>query len=152
MNKEMLKQLRDTTGASIIKCKETLVATEWDLDKAIEQLQGRSAKIVQDKKNRQTLEGVIDTYLHGDRIGVMLEVNCETDFVAKNAEFKTLVKDVAIHIAATNPENVEMLLLEPFVKDEAITVAELINKAIVKLGENIVVRRFTRLEIGQTGF
>ncbi len=98
---------------------------------------------------REARAGLIGTYNHDGRIGVSVEVNCETDFVARNDIFKGLVKDLTMHIAASNPADVEELLAQPFIKDPAKTVGDLVKEHNAKLGENIVVRRFSRIALGE---
>ena len=98
---------------------------------------------------REARAGLIGSYVHDGRIGVLVEVNCETDFVAKTDEFKELVKDLTLHIAASDPENEKELLDQPFVKEPGKTVGEVVKQANAKLGENIVVRRFSRLALGE---
>ena len=101
------------------------------------------------RSEREARAGLIASYVHDGRIGVLVEVNCETDFVAKTDEFKELVKDLCLHIAASEPQNVEELLQQPFVKHPDQTVGDYIKEHIAKLGENIIVRRFSRMALGE---
>lgn len=191
----MVKELREKTGAGMMDCKKALTETNGDMEKAIDYLREKGLAAAAKKAGRVAAEGVVEAYIHmGGRIGVLVEVNCETDFVAKTPEFKELAKDIAMHIAASRPEYVkredipddvleherrlyrqialnegkpekivdkivegkidrfvkEVCLLEqPFVKDPDITVGQLIQSKIAKIGENITVRRFARFERGE---
>ena len=188
---ETIKKLRDTTGAGMMKAKEALEASEGDFDKALEYLREKGEATAAKRSGREARAGLIEGYVHSGRIGVLVEVNCETDFVARTDDFKQFARDIAMQIAATNPEflspeSVPADLLEkerkiytkeaagkpeavmskivegklakyyeqvcltrqPFVKDPDISVAELTTALIAKLGENIVIRRFERLELG----
>ncbi|HYU19314.1 MAG TPA: translation elongation factor Ts [Chloroflexota bacterium] len=158
-----IKQLRDETGAPVMDCKRALEEANGDLVVAKEKLRDRGAAIAEKKAGRVAAQGMIDSYIHGGgRIGVLVEVNCETDFVARNDDFRRLVHDIAMQIAATNPrwigneedapseypEGELPLLQQPFIRDEHRTVQSLVHEAIGKLGENLVVRRFSRYELG----
>ena len=187
-----VKELRDRTGLGMMDCKKALVETDGDIEKAIDLLRKRGLKSADARAGRTTGEGRIGHYLHmGGKIGVMVEMNCETDFVAKNEQFEALLKDISMQIAATSPrfvssesvpedvlarekdiyaeqvkgkpENIVEKILEgklqdfykqnclveqPFIKDGNVTVGEMIKSAIAKIGENIVVRRFVRYEVG----
>lgn len=191
-----VKELRDKTGAGMMDCKKALQETQGDLTKAIDYLRQKGLASASKKAGRVAAEGLIDSYIHtGNRIGVLVEVNCETDFVARNEIFKGLVQDVAKQIAAYSnveyiqvsdipaeiverekkiamgsdalkgkPEGVkekivqgklektlkEMCLMnQPFIRDQNITVEELVKQAIAQLGENIQVRRFSRFVLGE---
>ncbi|MGB9711253.1 MAG: translation elongation factor Ts [Thermodesulfovibrio sp.] len=190
---QMVKELREKTGAGMMECKKALEASGGDFDKAIEYLRQKGLATAQKKATRDAREGIITSYIHMDKIGVMLELNCETDFVARNEEFRQLGKDIAMHIAASNPQYIkredvpeevinkekeiykaqikgnkppqvvekiiegklekffeEMCLLEqPFIKEPEKKIKDLINEKIAKFGENIVVRRFVRFQVGQ---
>jgi elongation factor Ts len=193
---QSVKELREKTGAGMMDCKKALKETQGDMEKAIEYLRQKGLASAGKKAGRVAAEGLIDSYIHtGNRIGVLVEVNCETDFVARNEAFKTLVQDIAKQIAAYSnveyvkvsdippeiverekqvamgsdalqgkPENVkekivqgkiektlkEMCLMDqPFIRDQSITVEELVKQAIAQLGENIQVRRFSRFVLGE---
>ena len=187
-------ELRGRTGAGMMDCKKALTATEGDMEKAIDLLREKGLAAAAKKQSRIAAEGIVDSYVHmGGRVGVLLEVNCETDFVAKTDEFKELVHDIALQIVASAPEYVrreevkadhlehekeilaaqarnegkpekiiekmvqgrvdkfykEVCLLEqPFVKNPDITVEQLVNEKIAKIGEKISVRRFVRYKMG----
>jgi len=104
---QMVKELREKTGAGMMECKKALEASEGDFNKAIEFLRQKGLATAQKKASRSATEGIITSYIHMDKIGVMLELNCETDFVAKNEEFRQLAKDIAMHIAASNPQYIK---------------------------------------------
>jgi len=145
---EKIKQLRQKTNISIMECKKALEEAEGDEKKALEILEKSSQKKALKKSARETKQGLIEAYIHNNgQIGVILELNCETDFVAKNSQFKELAHDLAMHIAAMNPQDLKELLAQPFIKDEQKTIEDLINQTIAKLGENIKIRKFVRLEI-----
>ena len=190
-----VKELRVATGAPILDCKKALEHSKGDFDQAVDWLRKQGLSSVANKVGRDVSEGLIDSYIHpGNRVGVIVEVNCETDFVAKTDDFRALVHDILLHIAMANPlcidkddlpseslskeenlfreqalkegkpENIVdkvvagkidkyykqvCLLRQPFVKDEDQIIQDLINNAIAKFGENIVVHRFVRFELGQ---
>lgn len=189
-----IAELRGKTGLPMMECKKALVEAGGDEAKAIELLKKRGALKAASKSERSTKSGLIESYVHNGQIGVLLEVLTETDFVAKNDEFKNFVHDVALHIAASNPKYVKeeevpaqeldkekadlieqakaegkpeeiakkivegrmgkfyaeiCLLNQPFVKDQDVTIGELLTEKIAKIGENIVISRFVRFELGK---
>lgn len=192
---EMVKELRQATGAGVLNCKKALEASNGDLDEAVEYLREKGLAAAAKRADRAASDGVIGVYVHhGSRIAAMVELNCETDFVARTKEFQALAHDLAMQVAATQPqyltrENVppevietekqiyraqmanqnkpehildriiegkleklyqgDCLLEQPFIKDEDLTVDDLIKNAIARTGENIVLRRFVRYEIGE---
>ena len=128
--------------------KKALADADGDFAKALLVLQEMGAVVAKKKEGRVASAGVIDTYLHHDaRVGVLLELKSETDFVARNQEFKDLAHSIALHVAATDPENREALLEEPFIRDESRKIGDLITEASAKFGERIEISRFTRYEI-----
>jgi len=191
----MVKQLREKTGAPMMNCKKALVESNGDMDKAVTYLREKNLVTVSKKAGRATTEGIVSSYIHpGSKLGVMLELNCETDFVAQNDDFKELGKNIVMHIAALNPlyltrddvdpdvlnkekdiyitqaknsgkpENVwdkivtgrmekffsEVCLMEQtYIKDDKLTINDVINELIAKLGENISIRRFIRYQLGE---
>lgn len=197
VNAQMVRDLRERSGAGIMDCKEALKESGSDIDTAINYLRKKGLSKAAKKAGRQASEGVVSSYIHsGGRIGVLLEVNCETDFVARNEIFQNLVRDIAMHVAAVNPayidsedvpaEEIEKekeilteqakesgkpdkiipkivegrlakffeeqcLLKQKFVKDPDVIMEELLKSKITELGENIIVRRFTRYQLGDNG-
>ena len=193
---KQVKELRDTTGAGMMDCKKALQESDGDLQKAIEWLRQKGITSAAKKEGRVAAEGLVESYIHtGGRVGVLVEINCETDFVARRNEFKTLARDIAMQIAACpnvevvrtseidqgsierereiemgredlakKPENIRAkivdgriekrlkelsLLDQPFIKDQNITIEELIKQSVATLGENIQVRRFSRFTLGE---
>lgn len=147
-NINQIKQLRDETGASIVECKKALEESGGDKEKTIEILKKSQKILVSKKSEEEAKEGLIETYLHSNsKIGVLIEINCQTDFVAKNQEFKNLAHNLAMQIAATDPSDIEALLEQPFIKDPNKTIGDLISEYIAKLGESIKVSRFIRYQM-----
>jgi elongation factor Ts len=192
---EKVKELRDETGAGVMEAKKALEAAGGDFEKAAEALRIKGAAEAAERADREASEGVVEVYAHpGNRVGVMVELNCETDFVARNEQFQSLAHDLTLHVAAMQPRFVSIedvpqnlveresekireqalaegkpeeivekivsgrmnkfyeeycLLEQPFVKDDEVKVQTLITDAIRTMGENIVVRRFVRYELGE---
>lgn len=192
---DMVKELRQRTGIGMMECKKALQESKGDIDKAIIILRKKGYTRAKEKMSRETAEGAVGSYIHLEgKIGVLVEVNCESDFVARNDEFKELVKNIAMHIAAANPQYISSaevqedvleqekeiireqfkdskkpaeimerivqgklgkfyeevcLLDQPFIKDDKISVKELVASYIAKFGENIKIRRFARFELGK---
>ncbi|BCX16229.1 MAG: hypothetical protein KatS3mg098_458 [Candidatus Parcubacteria bacterium] len=142
-----ISKLREETGAGVMECKKALEEAEGDFQKAKEIIFQRGSVLATKRAERKTGAGVLSSYIHNERIGVLVEVRCETDFVAKNEVFRQLARELAMQIASMNPENVEELLSQPYIKDESLKVSDLINQVIAKTGENIRVERFCRFEI-----
>jgi elongation factor Ts len=191
----MVKELREKTGAGMMDCKKALSEVNADMDKAVEFLRKKGLATAQKRAGRALNEGIIQSYIHmTGKLGVLVEVNCETDFVAKNEDFQEFAKNIAMHIAASNPlgispedvpedlidkekeiyraqalemgkpENVvdkivegklkkfyeeSCLLDQPYVRDTNLSVADLLNELIAKIGENISIKRFIRYQIGE---
>lgn len=147
MDTQLLKKLRSETQAPINDCKVAIEEAGGDYEKALKIIRSRGLDKAAKKSGRETGVGFIETYIHGGgKIGVMLELRCETDFVARNEMFRSLAHDVAMQVAAMNPETVESLLEGPFIKDASLTINQLIQSVVGKIGENIKVSRFTRYE------
>jgi elongation factor Ts len=144
-----IKRLRELTGVGITDAKQALQAANGDFDKALSEMREKGLTKAEKRGEREARSGLIGSYVHDGRIGVLVEVNCETDFVAKTDEFKGLVKDLTLHIAASDPQDNDELLDQPFVKDPAKTIGEVVKEVNAKLGENIVVRRFSRMALGE---
>ncbi len=193
---KLVKELRERTGAGMMDCKKALTASDGDVEKSIEWLRQKGLASAGKKEGRVAAEGLVDSYIHtGGRVGVLIEVNCETDFVARREEFKTLVRNIAMQVAACpnveyvsiqdvptdivekekeiemkrddlgkKPDNIKekivqgriekrlkelALLDQPYIKDQNISVEELVKQTVAQLGENIVVRRFSRFTLGE---
>lgn len=192
---ELIKSLREKTGCGMMDCKAALNETNGDEEKAADNLRKKGLAAVARRAGRTASQGLIDSYIHtGGKIGVLLEVNCESDFVAKNIEFQGFVKDICLQIAASNPQYISKdevpdgiieheteiitsqaktegkpekaiakivegrlskfyaevcLLDQPFVKDQNKTISDLLGELAAKIGENIVIRRFTRYQLGE---
>lgn len=158
---ELIKELRERTSAGVMDCKKALDESNGNVDKAEQILKEQGIASAAKKAGRDTDQGLIETYIHsGGRIGAMVEVNCETDFVARTKEFSDLAHDIAMQVAAMNPSTLEendtdvesdnsSLLQQPFIKDPSKNIQELINETVGKLGENIRVRRFKRFSLGE---
>ncbi len=143
-----IKELREATGLSFNEIRKALDEARGDRAKTLELLKARGASIAQKKSSRSTNEGLIDAYIHATKkVGVLVELVCETDFVARNPMFSELAHECALHIAAMDPQNTEELLAQPYIKDPAITVSQLMSNAIAKLGENIKIAQFVRFAI-----
>jgi elongation factor Ts len=148
VNIELLKKLRNETSVSIADCRMALEETDNSYEKAKEWLKKRGLEKAAKKADRETSQGIVESYVHnGAKVGVLVVMLCETDFVAKTDEFKALTREVAMHIAAMNPENVEQLLQQEYIRDASMTIEALIKSVIGKLGENITVKEFSRLAI-----
>ena len=146
---EAVKALRDKTGVSVMECKKALVEAQGDMSKALVILGERSAAAAAKKQDRALGAGTVGAYVHStNQIGAMVALSCETDFVAKNAEFVALARDIAMHISAMMPETKEELLTQPFVKDPSKTIADLISSAVQKFGERVDVTAYSRVAIG----
>ena len=140
---EKIKDLRDSTGLSLNEIKKALAEADGDEEKAREVLHKLGVQMAAKKSARQVKEGVVESYIHNThKVGSMVELLCETDFVARNVEFQKLAKELAMHLAAMKPGSVDEFLSQPFVKDQDLAVQEVINQSIAKLGENIQVGRF----------
>jgi|SRR3989344_2117193 len=147
---EQIKKLRQETGAGIADCRKALEESNGDFKKAKELLKDWGIDKAAKKTDRTVSAGLVDTYIHaGGRVGSMVEVNCETDFVAKTGEFKTLAHEIAMQVAAMDPKDVEELLKQEYIRDSSKNVGELIKETIAKVGENIQVSRFMRFELGR---
>ena len=143
----MVKELRERTSAGMMDCKKALVESDGDMDKAIEWLREKGLSQAAKKASRIAAEGVVAQYTNEDAtVGVIVEVNCETDFVAKTDNFLNFANNVAKHIALANPADVDALLAQKFVDDETKTVSDLVSEATVAIGEKISIRRFARYE------
>jgi elongation factor Ts len=144
----LLKKLRSETSASIADCRRALEETDNNYDKAVEWLKKRGLEKAEKKADRETHQGLVEAYIHnGGKVGALVVLQCETDFVARTEEFKNLAREIAMQVAAMNPENVEELLKQDYIRDASVTIEKLIKSVIGKLGENITLREFKRLAI-----
>jgi elongation factor Ts len=145
----LLKKLRAETSASIADCRMALEETDNDYKKALEWLKKRGLEKAEKKSDRATSQGLIEAYVHGGgKIGVLVELLCETDFVAKTDDFKQLAKEIALQISAMNPKDVDELMKQEYIRDSSQTIEQLIKSVIGKLGENITIGRFQRFALG----
>ena len=145
---EQIKELREKTRSSIADCKEALEKASGNLKKAEQFLIQRGAQILERKKARETKNGLIVSYIHPDKkIGVLLELVCETDFAAKSDDFQNLAKELTMQIAALDPKNIKELLKQAYIRDETKTMADLIGITVAKLKENIKIEKFCRYQI-----
>jgi elongation factor Ts len=147
---QLLKKLRQETSASVSDCRRALDESNGDYEKALKWLKKRSAAIAEKKAERVTGQGIVEAYIHaGGKVGVLVELLCETDFVARTEEFKHLAREIGMQVAAMNPESVPALLKQPYIRDASQTIEELVKSMIGKTGENITVRRFQRFAVGE---
>lgn len=145
---EQIKELREETGLSIAQCRFALEEAGGNKEKAKEILNKNASGIAEKKGGRTLGAGAVVSYIHtGDTVGVLLELLCETDFVAKNPEFKAVAREIAMHIAAMNPASSDELLAQPFIRDPSKTVADLINATVQKFGERTELGRFARYSV-----
>ena len=162
---ELVRTLREQTGAGILECKEALEASQGDLDKAADALRQKGFAQAAKRSDRSTNQGLIEAYIHtGGRLGALVELGCETDFVARTAEFKELAHDIAMQVAAMAPDYLDeadmeegdnrpvaqvSLLQQPFIRDNSCSVSEVVQELAAKVGENVQVLRFSRLALGE---
>ena len=145
-----VKKLREATGARVLDCKKALDEAAGDFDQAKKIVEEKGLARAEKKQDRSTSAGLIATYSHmTGKIGAIVELQCETDFVAQNEEFKTLARDIAMQIVAMNPKNVKELLAQEFIKDPTVTIEKLIKSLSGKIGEKMILNRFQRFELGE---
>lgn len=146
----LLKKLREETSAGIADCRVALEESDNDYNKALEWLKKHGIDKASKKDDRETSQGLIDAYIHGNgRVGAVVELLCETDFVARTDEFRKLAHEIAMQVSAMEPKDVPALLKQEYIRDSSITIGELVKSGIAKLGENITIGRFERFEIGK---
>ena len=148
MNLDLIKKLREETGAGIADCKDALRESEGDLAKAKDWLKKKGLDKASSKSEREVKSGLVDVYSHAGKVGVLVELLCETDFVARTEDFKNLAHELSLQIASMNPSSLEELLSQEYIRDATLTVDQLIKSVIGKLGENIQVGRFERIALG----
>ena len=145
---QQIKELRERTGVSVSICKKSLEEAGGDMEKALAVLQRESAKSAEKKADRILGSGVVEAYVHNNKkVGVISELKSESDFVSGNEEFRTLAKDIAMHIAASAPSDLNELMIQSYIKNPAVTIKELLNQAVQKFGEKIEVSRFVRYNL-----
>lgn len=149
MSIDDIKKLREQTGAGIADCKEALKESGGDMEKAKAWLKEKGLDKASSKSEREVKAGLIEVYSHGGKVGVLVELLCETDFVARTPDFKSLAHELALQIASMNPSSVEDLLAQEYIRDGTMTVDQLIKSVIGKLGENIQIGRFERIALGE---
>jgi len=146
---EQIKKIREKTGAGVMAIKKALDEANGDVIRAEEILKKSSQDIVAKRIGRDTSQGLIDSYVHLGKVGVLIEVNCETDFVAMNDDFKTFVHEIALQVASSDAKNVKELLLTESFKNPGTKTEELVNSIIAKTGENIQIKRFVKYTLGE---
>jgi elongation factor Ts len=146
-----VKRLREETGAGVMDCKRALDEAKGDFEKARGLIKERGLAKAKEKADREAKEGIVEAYVHaGGRIGAMVELSSETDFVARNADFKELAREIAMQVAAMDPTTVDQLLEQPYIRDSSKTIGELVTTIAASTGENVRVKRFKRFELGQS--
>jgi elongation factor Ts len=146
---DMLKKLREETSAGVSDCRQALEDAAGDYAKAKKLLEERGLEKAAKKAGKETGDGIIEAYVHGNKVGVLVEVRCETDFVARTDDFKHLAHEIALQVAAMNPKDLEELLKSPYIRNSSQTIEMVIKATIAKVGENITVGRFTRIVLGE---
>lgn len=146
---DQIKEFREQTGAGIADCRQALEESKGDMEKAKEVIRKKGLNRVSFKSDREVKTGIVETYSHGGKVGVLVELLCETDFVVKTEDFKQLAHEISLQIASMRPESVEELLKQEYIRDNSQTINDLIKTVIGKLGENIQVGRFERIGLGE---
>ncbi|MBM4401692.1 MAG: translation elongation factor Ts [Candidatus Cloacimonetes bacterium] len=147
---DQIKELREQTGAGVMDAKRALQETAGDFEAAVALIKEKGLARAEKRVGREAAQGLVSSYIHvNGKVGVLLEVNCETDFVGRTEEFKKICRELAMQIAAMNPSSVEELLIQEYIRDASKTVDDLVKEAIAKTGENIIVKRFARYELGE---
>lgn len=144
---DRVKKLRDATGAGVMECKQAFAESGGDFDKAIAIIHERGLAKVEKRAGREAGAGLIESYIHNERIGVLVDVRAETDFVVHSEPFKKLAHEIAMQIAAMAPSDTDELLKQPYIKDPSRTMADIVNATIAQVGENIKINGFSRMEI-----
>ncbi len=146
---EKIKKLRELTGAGVMDVKKALEEAEGDDKKAVDIIKRRGLDKAQEKSERETAQGLVDCYIHLGRVGVLVEVNCETDFVARNEDFKTFTHEIALQVAQSESKDINTLIKEEYFRDPQKTVDDLLKEIILKTGENIKIKRFIKYTLGE---
>jgi elongation factor Ts len=144
---EMVQKLREETGAGVMDCRKALIEADGDTDRAKAIIAEKGLAKVEKRAGRDTGAGLAYSYVHAERIGVLLEVRAETDFVVRSEPFRVLVHELAMQIAAAAPTTVDELLNQPYIKDESKAVKDIVHEVIAKVGENVVIKQFYRIEV-----
>lgn len=147
MSPKLVKELREATGAGVIDCKKALEEAAGDLEKAKQIIQEKGIIKAEKRAGRKTGAGVLESYVHNNRVGVLLDIRCETDFVAHSEPFRQLAHEITMQIAAMEADSVDSLMSQPHIKDESKTIEELVKGVIAQTGENIRIERFCRYEL-----
>lgn len=146
---ELLKKLREETQAAVADCRQALEDAKGDFEKAKKLLTQRGLEKASKKEGKETSQGLVEAYVHQGKVGVLVELRCETDFVARTDDFKNLAHEIALQVCSMNPKNVKELLKTAYIRDASVTIDALIKLTIAKLGENITIGRFERMELGE---
>ena len=144
---EAVQKLRELTSAGVMDCRKALIEAEGDFDAAVKIIHEKGLAKMEKRADRETGAGLVQSYVHNERIGVIVDVRAETDFVVRSEPFRALAKDIAMHIAAAAPANVEELMAQPYIKDESKTVKDIVGEVVAKVGENVSVKQFYRIEV-----
>ena len=144
-----LKKLRAETKAGVSDCRQALEDSAGDYTKAKKLVLERGIEKAEKKADKDTSQGIVEAYVHSGKVGVLVELRCETDFVAMNEDFKHLAHEIALQVAAMNPKNVKELLKTPYIRDAGLTIEALVKQTVAKVGENIIVARFSRMSLGE---
>ncbi|MBI5620452.1 translation elongation factor Ts [Candidatus Gottesmanbacteria bacterium] len=146
---DLLKKLREDTQAGVSDCRQSLEDAMGDYDKAKKLLLERGLEKAAKKEGKETSQGIVEAYVHQGKVGVLVELRCETDFVARTDEFKHLAHEIALQVAAMQPKNTEELLKSPYIRDPQLTMEALVKQIVAKVGENITIAKFTRIALGE---
>lgn len=147
---ENIKKLREKTGAGVMECRRALEETRGDLKKAEELLRQQLKEKAAKKEGRETTEGIIESYIHANgKVGALVKLECETDFVARTSDFKNLAHEICLQVASMNPKTVKELLAQTYIRDPKVTVNDLVKELSGKLGENVQIKSFSRFEVGE---
>lgn len=146
---DLIKKLREETQAGVADCRQALEDTNGDYGKAKKLIRERGLEKAAKKEGKETSQGIIEAYVHAGRVGVLVELRSETDFVARNEEFVRLAHEIALQVAAMNPKDIKELLASPYIRDAGVTIGDVVKQTIAKVGENITIARFSRIALGE---
>ncbi len=142
-----IQKLRETSGAGVMECKKVLEEAQGDFDKALKLIRERGLARGQKRADREAGAGFVHAYVHGGRIGVLIDLRAETDFVVRSEPFKKLAQEIALQVAASSPKDIQELLDQPYIRDESRKISDLVGEVISQVGENVKVNQFSRIEI-----